>query len=112
MLNVLYSQTFTYSRRSSATIKKTDEILANELDFRDIKFPVKIKDIHKIEKNNSIGIRVFGYENKKKHPIYMSKKCYNDKHLDLLLIGEKDTKHYFLITDFNTFMYDHTLHRG
>ena len=31
----------------------------------DLKFPVKIRDIHKIEKNNSIGISVFGYENKK-----------------------------------------------
>ena len=29
-----------------------------------------------------------------------------------LLIGEKDKKHYVLIKDFNTFMYDHSLHRG
>ena len=39
----------------------------------DIKFPVKIRDIHKIKKNNSIGIRAFGYENKEKRPIYVSK---------------------------------------
>ena len=43
-----------------------------------IKFPVKIKYVHKIKKRkkkkkkkkNSIGIIFFGYENKKKHPIY------------------------------------------
>ena len=33
-----------------ARIRKIDEILADELDFEGIKFPVKIKDIHKIEK--------------------------------------------------------------
>ena len=41
-----------------------DEILADELDFEDIKFPVKIKDIHKIEKKY-ISNSVFGYESKK-----------------------------------------------
>ena len=31
-------------------------------------------------------------------------------HVDLLLIGEECKKHYVLIQDFNTSMYDHTLH--
>ena len=57
-------------------ITKGDKDFAKKLDFKDIKFPVKIRDIHKIEKNNSIGIKVFGYENKEKHPIYVSKKCF------------------------------------
>ena len=30
----------------------------------------------------------------------------------LLLIGEEDKRHYVLIKNFNTFMYDHTLHCG
>ena len=34
-------------------------------------------------------------------------------HIDLLLMEEKNKKHYVLIIkDFNTFMYDHTLHLG
>ena len=53
-------------------ITKTDKDFAKKLDFKDIKFPVKTRDIHKIEKNNSIGISVFGYENKVKYPIYVS----------------------------------------
>ena len=65
-----------------------------------------------IEKKNSIGIGVFGYENKVKYPIYLSKKCGVDKHVDLLLIGEWEKKHYVLVKDFSTFKYDHTLHRG
>ena len=41
-----------------ARTKKNDQILADELEFEDIKFQVKIKDIHKINKENSIGISV------------------------------------------------------
>ena len=45
--------------------------LVDELDFEDIKFRVKIEYIHKILKNVSIGISVFGYGNKVKYPTYM-----------------------------------------
>ena len=58
------------------------------------KFPVKIIDIHKIEKKNSIVISVFAYENKEKYSIYVSKKCYEEKHFDSLLKGEEDKRHY------------------
>ena len=34
---------------------------------------------------NSIGISVFGYENKEKHSIYVLKKCYKEKHILLLI---------------------------
>ena len=77
-----------------------------------MKFPVKIRDIRKIEKKNSIGISVFGYENKEKHPIYLSKNCYEGKHVNLFLTGAEGKSHYFLNKDFNTFKYDHTLLRG
>ena len=54
-----------------------------------MKFPVRIRDILKIEKKNSISISVFAYEKKEKHLIYVSKKCYEKKHVDLSLIGEE-----------------------
>ena len=38
----------------SVKIKKTGKDFAKKLDFKDIKFPVKNRDIHKIEKKNSI----------------------------------------------------------
>ena len=94
-----------------AIITKADKDFAKRRDFKDMKFPVKIRGIHKIEKKNSIGISVFSYENKEKHPIYVSQQCCEEKHVDLLLIGEGE-KHYVFIKDFNTFMYDHSLHRG
>ena len=36
----------------SSRIRKVDKNFARYLDFKDIKFPVKIRDIHKFEKNN------------------------------------------------------------
>ena len=45
------------------------------LNFIGIKVLFKIRDIHKIEETDSLGISVFGYEKKEKHPIYVSKKC-------------------------------------
>ena len=56
-----------------ARIIKADKDFAKNLDFKDIKFQVNFKDIQKLEKKNSIDISVFGYENKEKHPIYVSK---------------------------------------
>ena len=76
-------------------ITTADKDFAKRLDFKDIKFLVKIRDIHKIEKNSFISFNVFGYENKEKYPIYVPKLCCEDKHIDLLLIGEGEKKHCF-----------------
>ena len=81
---------------------KADKEFAKKLDFKDIKFPVKTRDIHKVEKKNSIGINGFGYENKENHPFYESNRCCEEKHVDLLLIGKERKRHYVLIKDFNT----------
>ena len=60
-------------------ITKADKDFAKKLDFKDIKFLVKIRDMYKTEKKkNFIDISVFGYENKEKYPIYVSKKCFEE----------------------------------
>ena len=60
-----------------------------------------------------INISVFSYGNKEKHPVYVSKRCCEDKHVHLSLIEEEEGKrHYVLIKDFNALIYDHILHRG
>ena len=61
-------------------------------------------------KKDAVSISVVDYKNQEKYPIYVSKKCFEEKHVDLLLIEEKDKKYYVLVKDFNTFLYDHTLH--
>ena len=48
---------------------------------------------------------------RKKNLIYVSKKYCEEKHVDLLSIGEEGKRHYALIKIFNKFMHNHTLHR-
>ena len=90
-------------------IKKTDKQYIEKLDYSSIEFPVTVKQINKIEKQNNICINLFGYEEKQKFPIYISKEKYQD-HMELLLITEGENKHYVLIKDFNKFMFNQTKH--
>ena len=48
----------------------------------------------------------------KKKSYLCIKKCCEEKYVDLLLIAEEGKRRYVLIKDCNTFVYDHTLHRG
>ena len=94
--------------------KAVKDFAKKKLDFKDIKFQVKIRDILKIEKKKRIlpPLVLLVNENKEKYSIYASKKCSEEKHNDLLSTGEEGKGHFVLIKDFNIFMYDHTLHRG
>ena len=94
-------------------IKIADKAFAKELDYSDVSFPVQIKDVKKIEKQNSINISTFGYENKKIYPIRISDEKYDD-HMDLLYIEETkdDTKSYYvLIENFNRLMFHFSKHK-
>ena len=91
-------------------IKKVDKPYIEKLDYSGIEFPVTIKQFNKIEKQNSININVFGYEDKQPYPIYVSKEKYED-HMELLLVTKDENKHYVLIKDFNKFMYNQTKHK-
>ena len=90
-------------------IKKTDKQYIEKLDYSGIEFPVTVKQYNRIEKQNSINVNVFGYEEKQAFPIYVSKEKYQD-HMELLLITKGENKHYVLIKDFNKFMYNQTKH--
>ena len=70
----------------------------NDLDFRDIEFPMKIKDISDFEKKNEgICVNVFGYEKREIYPIRFSK---HENAIDLLYItNEEGHSHYCLIND-------------
>ena len=83
------------------------------LDYSGVTFPVTIKDIKKIEKENKININVFGYSDQNPYPIRIPSKKYED-HLELLLIEEEKSqtkKHFVVIKDFNQFMYNFSNHR-
>ena len=93
-------------------ITRADKDFAKKHDFEDIKFQSKLETFTKLQKNFFINISIFRYENKEKYPIYVSKKCFEETHVDLLLKGEKGKMHYVFIMDFNTSLYNHSLHRG
>ena len=90
-------------------IKKIDKNLIKQLDYSNIEFPVTVKQINKIEKQNNIRINLFGYEEKQKFPIYISQEKYQD-HMELLWINKDKKNHYVLIKNFNKFMFDQTKH--
>ena len=78
-------------------IKKCDKEFIEKLDYSNIEFPVNTKQYNKIEKQNSININVFGYEDKQPFPIYISKEKFENT-MNLLLITEgAENKHYVLI---------------
>ena len=91
-------------------IKECDKKYVEKLDYSGIEFPVSAKQYNKIEKQNNIRVNVFGYEEKQKYPIYISKEKFNSC-LNLLLLTEGDAKHYCLLKDFNKFMYNQTKHK-
>ena len=88
-------------------IKKTDEKIAEKLDYDGIEFPVQEKDFGKIEGKNNICINVFGYENELVFPIYVSDQKFNDS-MGLLLLDDSYKSHYVYIKDFDRFMFNKT----
>ena len=57
---MVFSQILEVCRRKATRITNADKDFAKKLNFKNMKFLVKVRDIHKIEKENSIGISVFG----------------------------------------------------
>ena len=84
-------------------IKKDDKKKANELNYDGVEFPVSQGHYNKVEKQNSIRINVFGYEDGQPFPINISKETFEDQ-MNLLLITKDEKKHYVLIKDFKVQM--------
>ena len=73
-------------------IKKEDKKMINELNYEGTDFPLSQKHYNKVEKNSSIRINVFGYENGQSFPIHISKETFEDQ-MNLLLITKDEKKH-------------------
>ena len=55
-------------------IIKSDKYFAKDLDLKDITFPVKVRDIHKIEKTIPSSLPFLIMKSNGKYPIYVLKK--------------------------------------
>ena len=81
--------------------------MANNLDYKDIKFPVSQKDYKKIKQKNNICINVFYYENDLVYPVHISKQKLED-YMDVLLINNENKSHCVYIKGFNRFIINKT----
>ena len=98
-------------KKDPQRVKKDDKQFIEGLNYKGIEFPVSQKQCNKIEKQNSIRINLFGYEKGQPFPIHISKEKFEDQ-MNLLLITKDEKKHYILIKDFNTFMYNESKHKN
>ena len=91
-------------------IKKADKKYIEKLDYTGIEFPVNVKQYNKIEKQNTIRINVFGYEEGQPFSIHISNERFEDQMI-LLLITKYEKRYYVLIKDCNKFMYNQSKHK-
>ena len=86
----------------------------NKINMNGIKYPVTIKNISKVEKQNDLSINVFALEdqtNKQSlYPIYVSN-IVSENVIDLLYIESNENTHYCLIKDLDSFLYDKNKHK-
>ena len=92
-------------------ITKEDKIMINDLDHEGIDFPVSKKGNCNIERQNSICINVFCYENNLTYPVYLSDQKFHNS-MDLLLITNENKSRYVYIKDFNRFMCNKTKNKN
>ena len=90
---------YLHSREKHSTRINDLKKYENDLNFKEINFPVKVKDIQKFENNNPDlpGINVFSVnDNNKIYPLRI-----NQKSIDLFLYSEDEKQHYSLIKNFS-----------
>ena len=76
--------------------------VCTELGFDQIKMPVSMKDIPKIEEKFKISINVYGHNESQIYVIRTSNKIIDENsHINLLITSNEDTNHYIWIKDFN-----------
>ena len=104
-------------QKNPQRITQKDRGIEKTLDYSGVTFPVTIRDMGKIEKQNKININVYVYNEDGKYvsPIRNSKTEYQDT-LNVLLIEretEKEYKqHYVYIKDFNRLNYNVNKHKN
>ena len=88
---------------------------SEKLNWKDLKFPMSLKDIDKFEKNNcSISVNVYGYESSPGYvyPLRISNASGRQVHIDLLLISDGKIQHYCLINSLSRLLSSQTSKTG
>ena len=84
----------------------------DKINMGNVKFPVKVKDIKKIEALNNLSIFVYEWNDDENCAVPIKFGSGIGKEINLLHINNEGKGHYLLIKDFNTFMRYRTKHRN
>ena len=76
----------------------------NELNMTGIDFPVSLSQIDKFERQNSISVNVFGFDEGEIFPLYLSKLPNGYREVDLRYISNETNQHYCWIKNLNRFL--------
>ena len=104
-------------KKDPQRITQKDRGIEKTLDYSGVTFPVTIRDMGKIEKQNKININAYVYNEYGKYvsPIRNSKEAYEDT-LNVLLIDRETEseygQHYVYIKDFNRLNFNITKHKN
>ena len=83
-----------------------------ELDMTGITYPIKLKDIRKVEAMNNLSISVFEWNFEEKCVIPLKHGCRNGTNVELLYLENEEASHFVLIKCFNQFMRHRTKHHN
>lgn len=73
-----------------------------DVDMKNIEFPLTLHSFDKFEnQNQSISVKVFGYENNEILPLRITKNVERLHHVNILLLKQGNLSHYCLIKDLN-----------
>eukprot|EP00116_Pleurobrachia_bachei_P000372 sb/3460634/ len=103
----------THAERYTKYLQHVDKVTMG-----DVQFPVKLKDIPKIEQMNNLSISVFQWcrydvdKGEEECVIPLKHGSGHGTQIDLLYVEDEDTSHYLLIKSFNSFMRHRTKHHN
>ena len=83
--------------------------VCENLGLNNIKTPVNVQDLPKIETQFNISINLYSHSNWKIFPIQTTKST-AEKHVDLLVTSNSETNHYIWIKNFNRLCHNVTKH--
>ena len=101
-------------KKDPQRVTQKDREIAKTLDYNGVTFPVTIRDMDKIEKQNKININVYGYD-EYVFPIRNSETEHGETLNVLLIEGETKSgygQHYVYIKDFNRLNFNITKHKS
>ena len=89
-----------YARHTSSSYTKFE----NVLNMEGIDYPIKLKDIAKVEKMNDLSITIIEWDFEEDCAVPLRRGCGEGTPVELLYLENESNSHYVLIKDFNQFM--------